>query len=37
VLGADPDVSLVLDSTLRDFLESEGLPDQLLERTIGVN
>jgi hypothetical protein len=37
VLGADPDVSLVLDPGLRDFLASDGLPGQLLERTISVD
>jgi hypothetical protein len=37
VLGADPDVSLVLDSSLRDFLKSAGLPDRLLQRTVSVN
>jgi hypothetical protein len=37
VLEADPDVSLVLDAALRDFLASEGLSEQLLKRTISVN
>lgn len=37
VLGADPEVSVVLDSTLRDFLKSDGLPDSLLARTISAD
>ncbi|MDR6504411.1 hypothetical protein [Arthrobacter oryzae] len=37
VLGADPDVSVVLDPALRDFLAAEGLPHDLLVRTISAN
>ena len=37
VLAADPEVSVVLNPSLRDFLESEGLPRNLLARTISAN